>query len=453
MAENIRTLPSDLNAEAAVLSAMIVDNNCIPSVLEKLEEKHFYKNTHKYLFKAIKKLYEDDIQIDLITLMDRLKQMNLFEKIGGEQFIIDISQVVLSSANVIYHANIVLQKAILRELITVSNEIIKKSYESVEPLDQIINFAESEIFKISDNPQRRGFMAAKDIMDGLINDITEMEQTHSYVVGLPSGFKLLDYYSGGFKGGHLVILAARPGMGKTSFALNLAINQFIGPSKSDPPKKIAIFSLEMDASEILSRMLSMASGITLDSIIKGRNLSPEKLAKIIDTAEYLQDFPIYIDDNGNNTIVDIRSKSRKLKAELGGLDLIILDYLQLMSSNSRKENRQQEIAEISRNLKLLARELNVPIVALSQLNRSLESRENKKPMLSDLRESGAIEQDADLVLFIYRPWIYNKEKYDENQTFIIIGKNRHGKVGEFEIFFKPEQTLFKDMAVDQPIPE
>ncbi len=453
MADNIRTLPSDYNAEAAVLSAMIVDNNCIPTVLEKLEEKHFYKNSHKYLFKAIKKLYEDDVQIDLITLMDKLKQLNLFDKVGGEQFIIDISEVVLSSANVVYHANIVLQKAILRELITVSNEIIKKSYDSTEPLDHIVNFAESEIFKITDNPQRRGFMSAEDIMGELIDEITEREQTHSYVVGVPSGFKLLDYYVGGFKGGHLVVLAARPGMGKTSFALNLVINQYIGPSMSDPPKKIAIFSLEMDAVEILARMLSIASGITLESIIKGRNLSANKMSKIIDTAEYLRKLPIYIDDNGNNTIVEIRSKSRKLKAELDGLDLIILDYLQLMTSNSRKENRQQEIAEISRNLKLLARELNVPIIALSQLNRSLESREDKKPMLSDLRESGAIEQDADLVLFIFRPWIYNKEKFEENQTTIIIGKNRHGKVGEFEIFFKPEQTLFKDLAVDQSIPE
>ena len=338
--DSLRTLPCDYNAEAAVLSAMIVDNNCIPTVLEKLEEKHFFKNTHKYLFRAIKQLYEDDIQIDLITIMDRLKQLNLFEKVGGERFSIEISEVVLSSANVVYHANIVLQKAILRELITVSNEIIKKSYEATEPLDQIVNFAESEIFKISDNPQRRGFMSAKEIMSDLMDEISEREKTHSYVVGVPSGFKLLDYYVGGFKGGHLIVLAARPGMGKTSFALNLVVNQYVGPSKSDPPKKIAIFSLEMDALEILSRMLSIASGIPLESIIKGRNLTPNKLAKIIDTAEFLQELPIFIDDNGNNTIVEIRSKSRKLKAELGGLDLIILDYLQLMTSNTRKENRQ-----------------------------------------------------------------------------------------------------------------
>ncbi len=453
MADNIRTLPSDFNAEAAVLSAMIIDNNCIPSVLEKLEEKHFYKNPHKYLFKAIKKLFEEDVQIDLITLSDKLKQLNLLDKVGGEQFIIEISEVVLSSANVIFHANIVLQKAILRELITVSNEIIKKSYESTEPLDQIVNFAESEIFKISDNPQRRGFMSAKDIMANLIEEISSKEETHSYVYGIPSGYKLLDYYVGGFKGGHLIILAARPGMGKTSFALNLVMNQFIGPAKSDPPKRVAIFSLEMDATEILARMLSISSGIPLEAIIKGKGLNATRMGKIIDSAEFIRDLPIYIDDNGNNTIIEIRSKSRKLKAELGGLDLIILDYLQLMTSNSRKENRQQEIAEISRNLKLLSRELDVPIIALSQLNRSLESRDDKKPMLSDLRESGAIEQDADLVLFIYRPWIYNKKEFDENQTTIIIGKNRHGKVGEFDIFFKPEQTLFKDLAIDQSVPE
>ena len=448
MADNIRTLPSDYNAEAAVLSAMIVDSNCIPSVAEKLEEKHFYKNAHKYLFRSIKSLYEEDVEIDLITLIDKLKQKNLFEKIGGEAFLLEISEIVISSANVIYHANIVMQKAILRELITVSNEIIKKSYDGSETLDEILNFAESEVFQISDNPQRKGFLSAKDIMGGLISDIASREKTFSHVVGAPSGYKKLDYLLGGFRGGQLVIIAARPGMGKTSFALNIAINQYLGAEEDVHNKKVAVFSLEMDAMEILARILSVSSGITLDTILKGRNLTPEKMSKIVDVAEYLQDLQIYIDDNGNNTIVEIRSKSRKLKSELGGLDLIIVDYLQLMTSKGQKENRQQEIAEISRNLKLLARELHVPIIALSQLNRGLESRPDKKPMLSDLRESGAIEQDADVVLFIHRPWMYDKDKFDENQSFIIIGKNRHGAVGEAELFFKPEQTLFKDLYIE-----
>ncbi|HOD53499.1 MAG TPA: replicative DNA helicase [Candidatus Cloacimonadota bacterium] len=440
MAESIeRMLPNDINAEAAVLSAMMIDNNSVAKVLELVRENHFYKNSHKVIFRAISDLFERNIEVDIITLIHRLEEKSELEKIGGKLYINELSDIVLSSANVEFHAQIVLEKALLRDLITTSNQIIQSCYNPEGPINEIVDRAEQEIFKIAEMPNNRSFTKVSKIIPETLRNIEEVAKTRKSVLGVGSGFDGLDKVLGGFRKGQLVILAARPAMGKTSFALNIAFNAAI------QDLKVGVFTLEMASDELLLRIFSSYSEVSMDSMIKGFGMDQTKIARISQVAEVLGTKDLFIDDTGSITVMDIRAKARRLKAEIKGLDLIIIDYLQLMTSKRNIDNRQQEIAEISRALKVLAKELEIPIIALSQLNRGLESRTDKRPMLSDLRESGAIEQDADIVMFIYRDDYYNKESEKPGIAEIIIGKNRHGATGSVDLLFQKEFTKFKDL--------
>ncbi len=440
MAQDIkRQLPNDINAEAAVLSAMMIDNYVVARAIEMLEDDHFYRTSHQVIFKALSSLFESNIEIDIITLIDQLKTNKELDKIGGEQFINDLSDVVLSGANIEYHANIVLEKALLRQLITASNKIIENCYNADQSVDDIVDSAEQSIFQIAERPNRKAFQSIGSVIPETIKNIEETAATKKSVLGVPSGFMDLDRRIGGFRPGQLIVLAARPSMGKTSLALNIASNAAVRYEK-----KIGIFTMEMESDELLMRMLSSASEVSMDNMLKGYGMNEKKILRIAGAAEVLSEKQIYIDDNGSNTILDVRAKTRRLKAELKGLDLIIIDYMQLMSLKRNRENRQQEISEISRSLKVLAKEMGVPIIALSQLNRSLENREDKRPKLADLRESGAIEQDADIVMFIYRDEVYNEETEKPGIAEIIIGKNRHGAIGKLELKFYSEFTSFRD---------
>ena len=440
MAKKIqREAPKDINAEAAVLSAMMLDNFAVAKSIEMLDKDHFYRPSHKIIFENMIELFEENIEIDIITLINKLKTNTQLEAVGGEAFINELSDVVLSSANIEYHANIVLERALLRQLIETSGKIIEKCYASDEAVDDIVDRAEQMIFNIAERPGKKAFQSISEIIPATIKNIEETATTKKSVLGVPTGFMDLDRKIGGFRPGQLIIIAARPAMGKTSLALNIASNAAVRYDK-----KVGILTMEMESNELLMRMLSSASEVSMDDMLKGYGMNEKKILRIAGAAEVLSEKEIYVDDSGSNTILDIRAKTRRLKAELKGLDLIIIDYMQLMSVKRNRENRQQEISEISRNLKVLAKELSIPIVTLSQLNRGLESREDKRPKLADLRESGAIEQDADVVLFIYRDEVYNEETEFPDLAEIIIGKNRHGAIGKIELRFLKEFTSFRD---------
>jgi replicative DNA helicase len=440
MAKKIqREAPKDINAEAAVLSAMMLDNFAVAKSIEMLDKDHFYRPSHKIIFENMIELFEENIEIDIITLIDKLKTNNQLEAVGGEAFINELSDVVLSSANIEFHANIVLERALLRQLIETSGKIIEKCYASDEAVDDIVDRAEQMIFNIAERPGKKAFQSISEIIPATIKNIEETATSKKSVLGVPTGFMDLDRKIGGFRPGQLVIIAARPAMGKTSLALNIASNAAVRYDK-----KVGVFTMEMESDELLMRMLSSASEVSMDEMLKGYGMNEKKILRIAGAAEVLSEKEIYVDDSGSNTILDIRAKTRRLKAELKGLDLVIIDYMQLMSVRRNRENRQQEISEISRNLKVLAKELSIPIVTLSQLNRGLESREDKRPKLADLRESGAIEQDADIVLFIYRDEVYNEETEFPGVAEIIVGKNRHGAIGKIELRFLNEFTSFRD---------
>ncbi len=441
MAKRIeRQVPNDINAEAAVLSAMMIDNYSVARAIEMLDVDHFYRKAHQIIFKTICDLFENNIEIDIITLIDKLKIGKQLEAIGGEAFINELSDVVLSSANIGYHANIVLKRALLRQLIEASNKIIEGCYVSDKEAEDIVDEAEQMIFEIAERPNRKSFEWIHNIISKTVKNIEETAASKKSVLGVPSGFIDLDRKLGGLRAGQLIIIAARPAMGKTSFALNLASNAAV-----QYDKKVGIFTMEMESDELLMRMMSSASEVSMDNMLKGFGMNQKKMLRIAGAAEVLSGKEIYIDDTGANTILDIRAKTRRLKAELKGLDIIIIDYMQLMSASRNRENRQQEISEISRSLKILAKEIGIPVIALSQLNRGLESRPDKRPMLSDLRESGAIEQDADIVMFIYRDEVYNEETEEPGIAEIIIGKNRHGAIGKIKLRFIPEFTAFRDL--------
>jgi len=427
-----RTLPADINAEAALLSAMLIDSDVVSKGIEKIKEEYFYRNAHKIIFRTMQELFFEGIEIDQLTLINRLERNNLLEKVGGIPYINEIADFVVSSANFDYHLNIVTDQALLRHLILASNGIIENCYTSAKPVKTIVDEAEQAIFAIAELPSHQGFVRFDQISQEVLDNIDKIASTKIPVTGVSSGFGDLDRFTGGFRPGQFIIIAARPAMGKTSLALNIAANAAVNLNK-----KVAIFSMEMAADEVIMRMFSSASEVKMDGMLRGYGMNEEKLIRIMQASEVLSSKHIYIDDSGTNTPLDIRAKTRRLAAEIGGLDLVLIDYLQLMTLTREKDNRQQEISEISRALKILAKDMKIPVVALSQLNRAAESREDKRPKLADLRESGAIEQDADLVMFIYRDEYYYPETTQKpGIAEIIISKNRHGATGNLELGFE-----------------
>ncbi len=434
-----RKLPADINAEAAVLSAMIVDSDVVSKGIEKLKEAYLYRLAHKLIFRSICELFNDGIEVDPLTLINRLERNNHLEKIGGIPYINEIADFVVSSANFDYHLNIVTEQALLRHLIVACNGIIESCYSSTSDVKSIVDQAEQSIFEIAELPQHQGFVKIDQISAEVLHNIDQIASTKVPMTGIGSGFGDLDLLTGGFRPGQFIIIAARPAMGKTSLALNIASHAAVNLKK-----KVAVFTMEMGADEVIMRMFSSASEVNMDSMLKGYGMNEEKLIRIMQASEVLSTKHIYIDESGTNTPLDIRAKTRRLSAEIGGLDLILIDYLQLMGLTKDRDNRQQEISEISRALKVLAKDMKIPVIALSQLNRMLENREDKRPRLADLRESGAIEQDADLVMFIYRDDYYNPDTTEKpGIAEIIIGKNRHGSIGRVELGFEKEFTLFR----------
>jgi replicative DNA helicase len=436
-----RSLPANINAEAAVMSAMLIDRDACTKGIEKLKEEYLYRSSHKIIFRLMQELFYENSEIDAITLINRLERANQLDKVGGIPYLNELTNVVVSSANFDYHLNIVMEQALLRQLIIASNGIIEACYQSDKPVRTIVDEAEQSIFAIAEMPKDQGFSRISDIVPEVLAMVEQVAATHLPIVGIPTGFADLDKLTGGFRPGQFIVIAARPAMGKTAFALNIAAY-----AAMDLNKKVAVFTMEMAKDEILMRMFSSASEVSMDAMMKGFGMNEDKIVRIAQVADGLSSKAIYIDDAGTNTPLDIRAKTRRLAAEIGGLDLIIIDYLQLMTAVKAKDNRQQEISEISRALKILAKDMKIPVVALSQLNRSLENRDDKRPRLADLRESGAIEQDSDLVMFIYRDEYYYPDKTEKPGTAeIIIGKNRHGATGTTDLAFVREFTLFRNL--------
>ncbi len=434
-----RSLPTDLNAEAAILCAMIIDSTVVSKGIEMIQEEYLSRTANKLIFRTICELFDEGVEIDALTLVSRMQRNDTLEKAGGIPYINEVSSFVVSAANFEYHLKLVIDKALLRHLILSCNGIIESCYSSPKPVNTILDEAEQAIFSLAELQKRPGFVKIDQLSKETYGKIDTIFSTKIPVVGVSSGFSDLDRITSGFRPGQFIIIAARPGMGKTALALNMATHAAV-----DLGKKVGIFTMEMAAEEVVMRMFSSAAEVSSDSMLKGFGMNEEKLIRIMQASDVFSTKQIYIDESGTNSPLEIRAKVRRLAAELGGLDLVIIDYLQLMTLAREKDNRQQEIAEISRALKILAKDMSIPVIALSQLNRLLETREDKRPRLSDLRESGAIEQDADLVIFIYRDEEYYHEKSDSpGVAEIIVGKNRHGPTGTALLGFVKEFTLFR----------
>ena len=436
-----RVPPQDLEAEMAVLGAMFIEPEAVGKVIEVLDANCFYRTAHKLIFKAAVQLYENREPVDLITMADTLKKMGKLEDVGGNYYLMQLAEKVPSAANVEYHARIVLEKSMTRNLINTSTNIISRCYDGQDDVYQMLDSAEKEIFTLSDRRLRKGFNAISPILHETFEKIESYHHQKGGITGVPSGFAYLDKMTSGFQNSDLIIIAGRPSMGKTAFALNVARNAAVKHNKS-----IGVVSLEMASYQLAMRMLCAEAKVDSHLVRTGR-LPKHMWAKLSTSVGRLAEASIFIDDTPAQTILEIRAKARRLKYE-HNIDMLIVDYLQLIRGMGNVESRQQEISSISQALKALAKELDIPVIALSQLSRALESREDKRPQLSDLRESGAIEQDADVVLFIYRPVVYykNLEEEQRNIAEIIIGKQRNGPIGTVELIFVSEFVSFADKA-------
>ncbi len=431
--------PQNLEAERAVLGAILMDNETVYTVMEILEPSAFYQPSHRLIFSTMLDLSERGEPIDIVTLTDRLRSAGSLDKAGGPDYIPTLADEVPTSAGVANYAKIVKEKATLRNLIETSSEIVQDCFDAPGDVDQLLDEAERRIFAISEERIRSGFLSMKEIVKSSFKTIESLYEKKEHITGVPSGFADIDELTSGFQSSDLIIIAGRPSMGKTAFCLNVA--QYASIQKQ---LTVAVFSLEMAKEQLVMRMLCSEARIDAHRLRSGF-LGQTDWPKLSTAAGRLADAAIYIDDTPALSSMEMRAKTRRLKADKG-LDLVIVDYLQLMSSRSRSDSREQEISEISRSLKALAKELGVPVVALSQLNRGVESRMDKRPILADLRESGAIEQDADVIIFIYRDEVYNKESMEKGIAEIIIGKQRNGPVGTRKLTWLDKYTRFEDLT-------
>jgi len=451
-----RRPPFSEEAEQAVLGAALVDKEAVGLARERIDFDDFYRLEHQLIFRAMCRLYENDQAVDPITIADLLEKSaeqfldkaqlkalggrSLLELVGGMDFLIDLAGMMGTAANVLHHAAIVREKAVLRRLINVSGAIASEAFEGADEAAVILDRAQGRIFDVSEQARAGGFASVESIVPGTFKSIEEAFQSGDDVTGLRTGFRELDRRTGGLQKGDLIILAARPSMGKTSLALNLAYHVAVHERQA-----VGIFSLEMSREQLVLRMLGSSGSFNLHNLRRGK-LRAEDWPRLTQACEQLSRAPIFIDDNSGISVLEMKAKARRLKQQ-HGLGLVVIDYLQLMSGGGRIENRQQEISQISRNLKGLAKDLGVPVIALSQLSRGVEARGDHKPMLSDLRESGAIEQDADVVLFIFREEVYKPDDESvHNLATLIIGKQRNGPIGQFDLHFHKEFTRFSDLA-------
>ncbi|SEQ23080.1 replicative DNA helicase [Lachnospiraceae bacterium RM5] len=435
-----KIMPHDTLVEQAVIGSMLMDNEAIEIATEIVNADDFYETQYKNVFEAITALYNEGKNVDVVTLQDRLKSMQVPEQYSDASFLMEAVDAVPISGGIKEHARIVKEKSILRKLITINDGISKDCYTGKKSIDEILEETEKEVFKLTQYRNVGEMTSIRDIVVSALGNIEKSSKMNGVVTGIPSGFTDLDYMTAGFHNSDLVLIAARPAMGKTSFELNIA--EYMCFRKK---MKVALFSLEMSKEQLVNRLLSMESGVDSQKIRTG-SLDEEDWMRLAESSVVIGESGLIIDDTPSISIGELRSKCRKYKLE-GGLDIVMIDYLQLMTAGGKVENRQNEISEISRKLKALAREIDVPVIALSQLSRAVEKRDknDRRPMLSDLRESGAIEQDADMVMFLYRDDYYNKDSEKKGISEVIIAKQRNGPIGTVELAWLPERTKFRNL--------
>ncbi len=440
--------PQSIEAEESIISAVLLDNNILLDILESVTADDFYKPAHQKIFAAITDLFAEGEPVDLVTLAERMKQNNHLEAVGGAVFLAKIVDTAPVPANAVHYARIIHEKASLRKMISTANEIVARCYEESGEVDEVIDYAESMLFDIAEQKVKQNIYPIGQIIDANIDALEERQGAGGMLSGVPSGFKKLDELTSGFQRSDLIIIAARPGMGKTAFALNLARHAAV---ESDTG--VALFSLEMSKEQLSLRLLCSEARID-SSRIRDSYFNDDDWLRLTNAAGVLSGAPVFIDDSTNLSSLDIKTKARRLKREKN-IGMIVIDYLQLMRPARAQERRDLEISEMSRTLKGLAKELDIPVIALSQLNRRLEERSDKRPQLSDLRESGALEQDADLVIFIYRDDVYSDDENnpDRNIAEIHLAKQRSGPTGTCRLVFKGEYTRFENLAYGDFGPE
>ncbi len=439
-----RVPPQDIVAEKSLLGAVMIQDGVMPDILTILKPRDFYEKRHEIIFNSMIELYDAHKPIDLLTLTAELKSKKLLKDIGGAPYLTELSNFVPAASHAKAYAEIIERASVRRRLIKAGSEIANKAYEEDSNVDDLIGAAEKDLFEVSDKIIKSDYVAMNDLLADAFDRIEELHKNKGALRGLKTGFRDLDKKTAGFQKGDLVIIGARPAMGKTTFAQNLAYN-----IASINNKGVLFFSMEMAANEIIDRMISDVSGVDNWKMRTG-NLSDEEFQKIGDAMAEMDEIPIFIDDTSSMTIVELRNKARRAMHD-HDIGIVIVDYLQLIQGTDRyKGQRVQEVTEISRGLKILARELEIPVIALAQLSRSVTGRDDPRPVLSDLRESGSIEQDADLVMFLHRPDYYrqNDDNYEETHiTELLVAKHRHGAVGKIELYFHPE--LLRFMSLDK----
>lgn len=439
MTENY--MPSDLKTEKAILGLAIIDNDLVNNLLEKIKASDFYDIRNELVFRAIQSLNMENSPVDITTINNKLESIGRLSDVGDESYVTNLFDDSYYRAHYESYLNIVREKSMLRQLLTFGNDITNKVVSSNSPSEELIGLFSEQLFKMSSYENKEGLVKLTDTLEETFTHILEMSQNDGEITGVTTGFRDLNRQLSGLQNSDFILLAARPSVGKTALGIHMAVNAALDG------KRVAVFSLEMSRRQILQRILSILSTVELQNIISGK-ISQEDWKLLYNSAEKVKNLDMFIDDTASISLTELRAKSKRMRVE-HGIDLIVIDYLQLMTTDvGRNENRQQEISNISRGLKALAKELNIPVLALSQLSRKSEERSNKRPMLSDLRESGAIEQDADVVMMLYRDDYYDEESEQQNTIEVIVGKHRNGPTGTVKLFFKKENTKFYDLEID-----
>lgn len=441
--ENLKVPPHNNDAETSALGAMLLSKEAITLSIEMISVEDFYSHAHQKIYSSILSLYNRNEACDVITLAEELSKIDSLDEVGGAVYLANLSSSVAAISNAKYYLNIIKEKSILRQLIEISSKVISRAYSAEAKASALLELAQKDIFEISEESNRHGLVSIKEVVLDSFSQMEQRAQNPGSLTGLPTGFLDLDRKLSGLQKSDLILVAARPSMGKTALMVNIATNASL---KNDA--KVAIFSLEMSRNQLVQRIISSNAHVDLQKVISG-DLNEDEWTKIINTMPIISNMKIQIDDTAAISPIELKAKCRRMKQE-NGLDLVVIDYLQLMQMNGRVESRQQEISTISRNLKAIAKELEVPVLAISQLSRAPELRSDHRPILSDLRESGAIEQDSDVVMFLYRDEYYNKEESEKpNIGELIIAKHRNGPTGTVELVFKKEFTKFLNLERGQ----
>lgn len=430
--------PHDIEAEQAVIGSMLTDQEAVYAAIERLKPEDFYREDNKQIYTAILNIYNKAEPIDIITLKAELSSMGKLDAVGGLEYIVELPEKVPTTANVDRYIKIVEEKSLLRNLIRAANEILSSGYAQEDDVENIVDHAEKKIFDVMQKKSQKGYTTIKDVLVESFTKLEELYNQKEHITGVPTGFAELDKKTAGLHGSELILIAARPAMGKSAFALNIGS---YAATRANVP--VAIFSLEMSKEQVGNRLLCSEALVDSNNVRTGE-LNDEELGKLAETSGELSQAPIYIDDTPGISVMEIRAKCRKLKLEKN-IGLVIIDYLQLIQGSGKTSSREQEIAEISRSLKILAKEIEVPVIALSQLSRAVEARPDHRPMLSDLRESGSIEQDADIVMFLYRDDYYNEDSEKKNIAEVIIAKQRAGSTGTVDLAWLGKYTKFANL--------